>query len=524
MEIRQRSATPRRLGLIGLAIAAAVSLACCATANAGTYIMNSCDVPGTPPGPVAPWVWEAGANVSPMDACAQGAGFGFYFAGTMAMPWGGTSALALNLSDSEHISIRQVRLWLVGRFAGTGSAIFVGTNAGAPDGQVTNSDIMGPPGGDTLSSPHVTSVLPFGTRVIRVLLGCVGGTSSDCYPASRSVLDVIGAQTTLIESVPPSISVDGGTLVAADEASSTPTLRYSARDDQSGVETVEVLIDDRVALKRSAECPHAGLAACPRARSEEVSLDTSHLSTGSHSLRMRATDAAGNSVDTPARVMEVGDAPSPASTAPLPRGAGGRLSASFASASKRSLTVSYSGRPKVRGRLTDESGAPIASAPVALVESIAGRPSSVVPVARTGVDGRYAFRLRSRGQTRSARVQVEVAGENDPIQSPTLRLKVRAAASLRIALRGVRVRYSGRVLSQGIPRRGVVVIMQGRRRGGVWQAFANRRIPRTGRFTGTYRLRVRRPGVALQFRAVIPAARSYPYAAGTSPVVTRLVR
>ena len=67
------------------------------------------------------------------------------------------------------------------------------------------------------------------------------------------------------------------------------------------------------------------------------------------------------------------------------------------------------------------------------------------------------------------------------------------------------------------------LLLQGRRKGGAWQSFATRRVGRRGQFSGSYRLRVRRPGVALQFRAVITQTRGYPYSAGTSATVTRIV-
>ena len=105
-----------------------------------------------------------------------------------------------------------------------------------------------------------------------------------------------------------------------------------------------------------------------------------------------------------------------------------------------------------------------------------------------------------------------------------LRLLVRAASTLGVTLRGVLVTYKGRVTAQPLPRAGKRIYLQGRAKGGVWQRFATRRTDASGRFAGRYRLRVRRPGVKLQFRVEIPRERGYPYVARTGLPTTRTVR
>ena len=181
-----------RRALTGLAVLVATCAVFCPVATAGTYVMNTCNVPGRPAAALAPWHWQPAPTVSPVDACERGGGFGFYFGGAMAMPRGAGAALALWLPAGDPISIRRVRLWIVSRLAGTGSALFVGTNAGAPDGQLTNSHLFEPPGGEAIATPHETSLLPLGTNWFRVLLYCSHSSAEDCYPAGRSVVEVIG--------------------------------------------------------------------------------------------------------------------------------------------------------------------------------------------------------------------------------------------------------------------------------------------------------------------------------------------
>ena len=505
-----------------------MALVVCATpppvASAGTYVINNCNVPGLPSAAIGPWYWEGGAvNVTPVDSCAHGGGFAFFFGSTLSMPRGAVVSLAVAFPQDGPISIRRARLWVVGRLGGTGSAMFVGTNSGAP-GQNTNSDLFAPPGGETLTTPHTTSLLPVGTNVLRLMLYCSQSSEDDCYPSNRTVVEVVGVETTLLESVAPSVSVTGGNLVVNEPQSGKRTLRYSARDGESGVQAVDALVDGAVAAKRDfgPECPRVNPAACPTARMEELTIDTDTLTEGSHQVRLRVTDAAGNSAESPAQT--IGVRRSEVAGAPVGVLRSRHLTAFFSGNRKRSLIASFNGRPKVNGRLTNADGGPVSNAPLVVVEKQAGRAANATPVGSTGSDGRYAFRLRSRRGSRTVRVQLGSGDGGDLVVSPPLRLKVRASASLAVMLRGVRVRYHGRVLSGPIPRRGAVVLVQGRRRGGAWQSFASRRVRSVGRFEGTYRLRVRRPGVVLQFRVVVSKAADYPYEVGASSTVTRTVR
>jgi hypothetical protein len=101
---------------------------------------------------------------------------------------------------------------------------------------------------------------------------------------------------------------------------------------------------------------------------------------------------------------------------------------------------------------------------------------------------------------------------------------VRAAAILQTSLRGTLVRFGGRVVSGPLPPRGKRVLLQGKAPGYSWATFATVRTNRHGRFTGNYRLPVRRPGVKLQIRVVVPTERGYPYASYTGRPITLRVR
>ena len=86
------------------------------------------------------------------------------------------------------------------------------------------------------------------------------------------------------------------------------------------------------------------------------------------------------------------------------------------------------------------------------------------------------------------------------------------------------VRFSGRVLGAPIPKAGKRVLMEGRSPEAAWTEFKSLRTDRTGRFSGTYRLRVRRPGVTLKIRAVVPREAGYGYLSARSRAISLRVR
>jgi len=182
---------------------------------------------------------------------------------------------------------------------------------------------------------------------------------------------------------------------------------------------------------------------------------------------------------------------------------------------------------RVRGRLTDLEKRGIANAEILASERIAlpGTRDSKARRVKTRDDGSFVYVVSRRASSRriTLRYQGQFLGKQVAAVR-TLALKVTASARLKVSLRGTLVRYSGRVVTRRLPRRGKIVYMQGRAKGGVWQTFARRRTTRSGRFAGSYRLRVHRPGVKLEFRARIPREKHYPFATGVGRVVARAVR
>jgi hypothetical protein len=146
-----------------------------------------------------------------------------------------------------------------------------------------------------------------------------------------------------------------------------------------------------------------------------------------------------------------------------------------------------------------------------------------IGVARIREDGSFSYVLSARRPSRTIRVAFELQVGQRVVSAP-LKLRVRAASTLRAVLRGRNIRFSGRVVSRPIPARGKRLRMQGRAPGFGWSTFDTLVTDRRGRFRGTYRLPIRRPGVRLQIRAVIPSERDYPYVSSRTAAVDLRVR
>lgn len=216
--------------------------------------------------------------------------------------------------------------------------------------------------------------------------------------------------------------------------------------------------------------------------------------------------------------MEVANAPV------VPQAFSYSITAGFKGSSRSTLTVPYGRRVSVRGRMTLGAQPGPGGAQLDILERIGRRASEVaVGSARTEADGSFAYVLPAKRPSRTIRLAYRPPG-SDGSFSPVMRLRVRAAASLRASLRGVVMRFRGVVHSRPIPGRGKLVRLEGRAPGSAWKSFATIRTDRRGRFSGRYRLRVHRPGVRLKVRAVVPSEKNYPYVGSRSSAVTLRVR
>lgn len=492
----------------------------------GTYVMRSCNVPDQKSAASSPWTWmNTTSDVFANDDCATGGGFGL---NAGPMPRGKGAAVVI--VPPTDITIRRVKLWLVARLGGSGSYLYVATASGGPASGAASEDIFGPPGGETLRVPWVSKALAGDTNIYHVILACSGNTWDGCQPSSPTPLDIRGAEVTLNEDVPPTGKVTGGALLGGGSQSGARAVTYAAGDAESGVAQVSVSLGTKVVATQrfDVECPHTNYSVCPNERSGALPVDTTKVPNGNYPLVLEIVDAAGNRrVIPPEHAVEVANAELSPSTEPVSVRSTGeaRLTAAFVGRRGSTTTVPFNSRVKIRGRLFTRSGKPIKGARVEITEVPVEGGRARSRIARTRSNGRFTYSTRTKGPSRRVDMRYRIGATSGRVAAfKRLRIKVLAAATLRVSLRGTRVRYSGRLTALPAPRRGKLIYMEGRAVGGAWTRFAVRRTTRSGRFEGRYRLRVRRPGVRLQFRLRIPREMGYPYYARVGPTVTRTVR
>jgi len=322
--------------------------------------------------------------------------------------------------------------------------------------------------------------------------------------------------------LPPS-----GSLLAGGEQSGVGTVSYAAFDPQSGLAKVEVLLGDTVVRSHdlTSRCFYSDLTVCPPSDDETLDVDTRAVPNGSYGLALRVEDAAGNErvVHANGEIVVVNHA-APAhltSTEARPYA----MVANFKGASRSTLTVSYGRRVSLRGRLTQGSQPVAAGAPIEVLERLdrRGAREKRARTVLTKADGSVSIGLATSRPSRVVRLAYRPV-RGGQVVSRALKLRVRAASRLRASLHGRVVRFNGRVLSRPVPKGGKRVQMEGRSPGSAWTRFMTLRTDSKGRFVGTYRLRVRRPGVVLQVRSFVPSEGRYGYLSSRSRPVALRVR
>lgn len=505
--------------VIAVGIAITLELLAPVNAGAGTYVMRTCDVPGFSNGRIGPWQNQEGgvaSGVSFADECARGAGMNFKLQGARQMAGHSEQVIFLKRPSSgpqSRIALTKAVYYYSARLTSSGGPLTVflvdGSNPLVPQ--------IGGPGGENLLAEQVLD--PSRTDYIAFGLRCdSSGLAQHCFPAHQIPLQVHGIAVTLREDVPPFASPLGGTLLSGGPKAGEQTATYEVSDSQSGLAYVEVLAGDTIVASRdlTSRCPFDDFTVCPLTDKAELTIDTRTLRNGSYPLSLRVKDAADNAllVRSPNRIEILNtnsDGSAGVSTKGSSTSAPERLAVRFAVSSRSKLTVPFGRRVRIRGRLTERPDRGIANARIEVFEKSTRpgareRGAGTVP---TSADGTFSYVVARGRPSRAIRLVYRTAAGQ--IVSRTLRLRVRAASSLRASLRGAMVRFTGRVLSRPLPKFGKRVVLQGKAPGYTWATFAADRTDRTGRFAGRYRLPVRRPGVRLQIRVVVPTERGYPY-------------
>ena len=425
----------RRRPAVVAAFAAAAATLAAAPAEAGTFRFSQCNAVAG--GGLAPRTFQAGLwrveNGWPAADCGAGGGAVRIGTAHWRLPDSGTTVASLSLPAAlPRTSARAA--WLDWRFnpqaPSTNPAFLIASAGGARLFEARAGEGTAP-GGAALHH------LPTGSRGLSFTVYCSTANGPGWCSWAHFLVDVRGITLELEEDGEPSATADGP-LLAGDEISGVAPLQVLATDGDSGVRRVSVSLGGvPVGTLEPAEgCKDDRLPPCPQTLRGTLDVDTRLVSDGARRLRLVVADAAGNSrtidaatvnvanrpvVDTPP-APEPGVGTGPATGTGPTAGTGGapgseprrfppnplagrghvangrhaseraRLAAWLEPAGhlrRRSVTVPYGVRVRIRGRLTDERGRGIGRATLAAIRREPSRPWRVVTGVRTRPDGRF---------------------------------------------------------------------------------------------------------------------------------------
>jgi hypothetical protein len=317
---------------VTIATTLAAGTAAAGPAEAGTYTMNACNVPGAPTGTRGPWTIEtnanpyAASNLHAYDACAAGGSFGHYLP-SGAMGAGALGSVDLTRGDAA-IKVTRVRAWFAGQ---------LGSGAGSPASTLLWNDgslIASFPDPGVQRLPYVSAAAM--ETSFRLATSCGNTAGQPCYLHAYP-LAIYGIEVTLAETALPEVSIAGGTLTAPGPKSGTHTVIVNAGDEQSGVQKLEATLDDKVVSavdytrdwtrpiedQKAGTCRVAHWNACPTTQNHTFSFSTRFVPDGTYTFAVRATDAAGNVRISSTRAVTIDNVPDPAppatpSTPPAP--------------------------------------------------------------------------------------------------------------------------------------------------------------------------------------------------------------
>jgi hypothetical protein len=290
-----------------------------------------------------------------------------------------------------------------------------------------------------------------------------------------------------------------------------PVTVTAGASDNRGVARVEFRIGDRPPV-------------IDRGAPYQATLGTDGFPSGAQTVRATAVDYSGRR-RTDSRTVTL---------LPIANGAGAshdvKMTAGFRKRHpKPRMTVPYGRSTYVRGKLVNGAGQPIQGALVRIATRvlIGDRGFREQRPVTTGHDGGFAYRA-SRGPSRQILVTYTAFAEDGkPSATRLLRLKTRAGVTMRANKHrvrpGGRVKFRGRLKGGHLPRRGVIVSLEGYQRGYGWRTFRTVRA-RHGKFAGSYRFVRASRGERIRFRATVREQATYPWATGRSRPATVRIR
>jgi hypothetical protein len=446
-------------------------------------------------------------------------------------------------------TVRSATLWLAGRNAPPEDHTTISLHGGDPPQWV-----YGPPAplicgwfpnpcaafGD-LSKPFAAANrIDFGgvpASGFYLTLGCDAPSADYGCTFGPQEVRFFGARVVLNDTSNPVPSTVSGSLTTAPQLAGPLDITFNASDTGSGVYRLLLRIDDQLVaanvvdgnggacsdVNPSNSDPYefGSQTPCKSAAGGTFTYDSSQLPDGVHNLKVQVEDAAGNATTLVNHAVTIVAGRGPANGVGASDAA--HLAVHWSRTRHKTLRTGIPRRAVLIGKLVDGAGHPISGATLDVltrttVPSSRERATRHGPVTRAS--GHFTYRVGAHATSRDLRIAYRShAHDAAPVVQQTLHLRVRAhlrlSARPRQAHAGTVVRFTGRLLSRPIPRRGKQIVLQGRAGHGHWQSFDVVRTDRRGRFHSRYRFRTGARGT-YSFRAVSRFEAAYPYIAGHS--------
>jgi hypothetical protein len=387
-----------------------------------------------------------------------------------------------------------------------------------------------------------------------------GDTGASCPKGTNTEEDVYAADIDLVDDTPPMVGGVSGPLVAGGALTGKQSVSFNASDGQSGVYGGSLVVDGSTAVSRilntnGGACESLGVTTdgqrsfehaqpCLPSLSASLTLDTSQLTPGQHSLELIVEDAAGNqtiayngTITVAGSSQGAGGAGAGVAIGPgsplVERGAPNgtnasdqaKLTARWEGTSKQVRTSRYGAVDRVTGRLVGTAGQPISGAVLDVSEMPAYEGARAVPLARTSTGPTGAWALTLPRGISSGTLSFDYRSHLDdtiPVATATLTLKVHAGIALRIAPRVVSVGrsifFSGTLRGTPIPPGGKQLVLEARSRGGEWIQFDTLGTDAKGRYRARYRFKFPGP-IGYQFRVLSRYEADFPFLTGASNIV-----
>ncbi len=494
----------KSLALIALAIALCIGAS---PAGAREYVVHTCKLPD---GTAAPTDgWKANGSAPYMwfdDACARGGALTAGLAG-IAQP-ANSSAIGWGFSSGD-ATIRGYRIVRSGTPRGfNGGASMLVYSADAQNTTGTGRQIdycaayRGCAGIAGLLARSVPAI-PTDSRAWYFTIVCGGGAGEQCGLAPGASdfgsLRIDQASFTLDDPEQPGAQNIEGAL--AREGAAFGELRLVATDRISGVRRAVAEIDGAEVATATPEgsgsqCSEIRQSAlpdfthrrpCPERAQLALVVPRSAVLPGTHTLRVRVFDAAGNATTVVGpREVSVGTLT-------------GRSASGFAADGAENLTANYGRRLRIGGVLLGSSGEPLQAAQVdvAMLSPAASRPKRQMRIL-TDAAGRYAVSFRA---TSSRSITLTHAATGSTLAHRlTVRSRVRlAAAAGRVRPLG-RMRLRGSIQTERTKKGASVAIKV--KSGRAWKTIGVARASQSGRFSFAYKFR-RTRSARFIFRAVV---------------------